>query len=87
MTIFLFLQSKSTSALAILDEKPRSKNGKGPATVPCPNCGRPFDPARVQTHAGICVNTRERDVFNISMKRVQGTEAEELVNQGVLEPC
>ena len=50
--------------------------------VACDNCGRKFAEDRVDTHFNICVNQRERKIYNIAEKRVQGTEAEELLKSG-----
>jgi hypothetical protein len=48
----------------------------------CDNCGRNFATDRIDTHFNICVNQRERKPFNIAQKRVEGTEAEDMIKTG-----
>ena len=48
----------------------------------CGNCGRKFASDRLDLHFNICVNQRETKPFNIAEKRIEGTEAEELLKTG-----
>ena len=50
----------------------------------CGNCGRKFASDRLDLHFNICVNQRETKPFNIAEKRIEGTEAEELLKTGEL---
>ncbi len=52
--------------------------------VPCSICGRKFAADRIQTHASICGNHKERKVFNPAVQRVKGTDAEEMLKTGDL---
>ena len=50
----------------------------------CDNCGRSFAEDRLDTHFNICVNQKERKPFNVARKRVEGTEAEDMLKAGKL---
>ena len=53
-------------------------------TTECPHCHRNFAKDRVETHAAICAKQKgPRKIYDISKKRVQGTDAEELVKAGM----
>jgi len=47
----------------------------------CKNCGRNFADDRIEKHQEICINTskKKRKAFDMTKKRVQGTEAETFV--------
>ena len=54
-------------------------------TVPCKICGRNFAKDRVDTHRKICAKqakAKPRQIYDITQKRVEGTEAGELVKAG-----
>lgn len=68
-----------------LDEAEDGQQVDSVQTVPCSVCNRHFSVDRIQTHAAICSNTKERKVYDVAKMRVQGTEAEELVKNGRLK--
>ena len=49
--------------------------------VSCSNCGRNFAVDRIEKHQEICLNTSKskRKTFDMTKKRVQGTDAESFV--------
>lgn len=49
--------------------------------LPCSNCGRNFAEDRIERHQDICLNTskKKRKTFDMTKKRVQGTDAESFV--------
>lgn len=51
--------------------------------VPCKNCGRNFAEDRVEKHTEICIKTskKKRKAFDMSKKRLVGTEAENFVGK------
>lgn len=53
--------------------------------VPCKVCGRGFTKDRIQTHVDICKKQKTRKVYNIAEKRIEGTDAEELMKSGHLK--
>ena len=59
------------------------EEGRYVEVVPCTICGRKFAVDRIQTHANICSHTKERKPYDVAMMRVAGTEAEELVKNGI----
>jgi hypothetical protein len=58
------------------------EEGRYVEVVPCTICGRKFAVDRIQTHANICSQAKERTPYDVAMMRVAGTEAEELVKAG-----
>ena len=49
--------------------------------VACSNCGRNFAEDRIEKHEDICLKTakKKRKTFDMTKKRVQGTDAESFV--------
>ena len=49
--------------------------------VECTNCGRNFAEDRIERHQDICLKTskKKRKTFDMTKKRVQGTDAETFV--------
>lgn len=54
----------------------------------CSNCGRTFAPDRVEKHEVICqkTSTKRRKVYDMTKKRVEGTEAEVFVRRKGRQP-
>ncbi|CAF0998092.1 unnamed protein product [Brachionus calyciflorus] len=62
-------------------------NNQGPLNlVPCPNCDRRFASDRIQVHISACTGQKKRKVFDMTKKRVQGTEAEQFLRKKKPEP-
>ena len=61
------------------------ENGSSENLVPCSNCNRKFAQERIEVHTKICTNSKHREVYDVAMARVAGTEAEELVKAGKLQ--
>lgn len=72
MSKFLIFQSNVRSRFV---PKPRDD------LTSCKNCGRNFADDRIEKHQEICINTskKKRKAFDMTKKRVQGTEAETFV--------
>jgi hypothetical protein len=58
------------------------EEGRLVEVVPCKKCGRKFAVDRIETHAKICTNAKDRQPYDVAMMRVAGTDAEELVKNG-----
>lgn len=72
LKIFTLLQSNVRSRFV---PKPRDD------LTACNNCGRNFAEDRIEKHQEICIKTskKKRKTFDMTKKRVQGTEAETFV--------
>ena len=55
--------------------------------VPCGICGRGFTKDRIKKHNSICAKQKPRKVYDITQKRVAGTDAGELVKAGKILYC
>ena len=72
---FNFQASPTKARQSIFAPKPRDD------LVACSNCGRNFAEDRIEKHEDICLKTskKKRKTFDMTKKRVQGTDAESFV--------
>ncbi len=48
----------------------------------CRNCGRKFASERLQVHLNVCAKQKSRKIFDMTKKRLEGTEAAAFVKKG-----
>ena len=58
-----------------------SEVGEVGSLAECSNCGRKFASERLRVHMNVCTKQKTRKVFDMTKKRVEGTEAAAFVGK------